>query len=155
MKLAFFSALFLLVSTIPTFGQANKSAEALTVRNYKDLPIVVENVNTNSFGITRDAIKTRTELRVRSSGLRPIEGDGTQWVYVQVNVVGVGYAIKVSFRRKVFWYRLDGSITSDIGSVWETGSTGTTTNAGYVMESLDQILDKFLNAYLKANQDSK
>ncbi|HLQ77337.1 MAG TPA: hypothetical protein VK210_08280 [Terriglobia bacterium] len=155
MKLTFVSALFLLVSTIPTLGQANKNAEALIVKNYKGLPVVVEDVNTSSVGITRDAIKNRAELRVRSAGLRPIEGDGTQWVYVRVNVVGAGFAINVSFRRKVFWYRLDGSITSDVGSVWETGTTGTTPNAGYVMETLDRVLDTFLNAYLKANQDSK
>jgi len=40
-------------------------------------------------------------------------------------------------------------------TTWHRALVGTVNRAATVLESLDELMDIFLNAYLKANQDEK
>src|SRR2546426_7929820 len=47
--------------------------EMLWVKDYKSLPIVIEDIPTNNIGVTKDAVQTKTELRLRQAGIRPLD----------------------------------------------------------------------------------
>ena len=149
----------------PVYGQGTTDIEAyvqhqeLSVSNYKVVPLLVEAVDSNNFGLTRDAVKTHAELRVRSVGLKPVDAAGSSehYLYVQIHVAGLAFNINMDFKRSAQWTMADGQKADGFAAVWRQGNiTGTHgQNAKYVLDALDQLLDHFLNAYLKANQDDK
>jgi hypothetical protein len=108
-------------------------------------------------GLTRDAVKTKTELRLRSVGLKPVDASATShFLYVHVYVTGGAFSIQVEFDRKVSWTLPNGEKVFGFAGVWNQPGAGTHGGSStYVLNNLDQTLDTFLNAYLKVNQDDK
>ena len=109
----------------------------------------------SSIGLTEDRIQTRVELRLRSAGLTPVSVSTAQlkpFLYVYVKVVSGTFNISVEYKRLVSFIKGDQQYEG-IGTMWVTGGTGTHGDkTAYIMNSLDSVLDKFLNEYLKANQ---
>jgi len=147
--------LLLLLISAPA-GAHTQSASGLETANYKYVTVLVEDVSADarSIGLTRDLIQTRVELRLRSAGLTPSK-DITKnrvFLYVQVNVQ------RDTFSTSVEYQRLVESPTGNrryryFATTWESASIGTHARSRvYIMNTLDQLLDEFLNEYLKANQ---
>ncbi len=146
--------LLLLISALA--GALTQSASGLETANYKYVTVLVEDVSADarSIGLTRDLIQTRVELRLRSAGLTPSK-DITKnrvFLYVQVNVQ------RDTFSTSVEYQRLVESPTGNrryryFATTWTSDNTGThARDTASLMNALDQNLDKFLSAYLKANQ---
>lgn len=128
----------------------------LLVVDYKNLPIVIESIQpNNTAGLTREMVKTRTELRLRSVGLKPIDATGADhYLYVTINVVGASFSVGVEFYRHAEWQLPDGTKGDGDVHTWGNGETGTHgRDPAFVLNSLDEVLDVFMNAYLKANQE--
>jgi hypothetical protein len=144
------------------------SKQELWVRNYKDLGLVVS-VSKNAL-LTEDAVRTKVELRLRQAGIRPVDllhtqpspgvletlfsaGQG-QTLYINVTLVRQAFSINLDFQRDVSWTLPDGTVNDSVTTTWtSSGTTGLHgSSSGYVMDALNEQLDEFLNAYLKANQ---
>jgi hypothetical protein len=82
-----------------------------------------------------------------------VDDKSLPYLYVNVKVTGDAFSIDISFKRVVY-YQVSGSMYSTYAATWSTGGTGVTGEGGetYIMDSLDQMLDSFLNEYLAANK---
>ena len=128
----------------------------LEVAQYRNLSFVSGDdlgPGAQSIGLTEDAIRDRVELRLRgaeiNSGRIPGRND---YLYVSVRVYGPAYKIYVSFLRPVMYFVGDREFES-IGTTWSTQLFGTHgDSAAFIIDSLDSLLDRFLNEYLGANQ---
>ena len=142
--------LLLLLVSAPAGAQTG-----LESANYKtvDLNIRLFASDTDRIGgLTIDMIQTRVELRLRSVGLRPVSvSHNRPYLRVQISVQGNSFDIDIDYVRLVT-YRIVGKAVSIVAVTWNKGGIGTAYDSAIVMSSLDQLLDTFLNAYLKANQ---
>ncbi len=126
----------------------------LETADYRNLPILIENMSEGAkdIGLTKNAVKTRVELRLLESNLRPMETSGLRpYFYVQVTVTGSGYSINVALSRMVY-FDAPPAFYGLIGQTWTRGSAGIHGgDSAYVLSSLDGLLDIFLRDYLMAN----
>jgi hypothetical protein len=147
--------LLLLLISAPASAQLSPESGLETV-NYKYVSVVIEGLpaDAGSIGLTKDRVQTRVELRLRSAGLTLGHNSAKNkvYLYVNVNVSGGTFATSIEYKRLVDFttgnrlYRL-------MATTWEFNIVGTHgRDAAYIMNGLDQYLDKFLNEYLKANQ---
>ena len=150
-------AILLLLLISAPVGAQTWTKSGLETANYKYVDVVIEKLKADEhrIGLTKDRIRTRVELRLRSAGLTP-GNDATKsdaHLYVQVTVSGNGFNIAAQYRRLVD-FTTGNRRYRGTAATWETGSTGThaRTGAAFIMNALDVTLDKFLNAYLKGNQ---
>ena len=154
----------LLILIILTFTHA-LSAQSLDrkidlwVTDYKNLSVGV-GIAQNEMGLTEETVRTRTELRLRESGIKPAaritdraQGHG---LYVFVNFVKSRpiYEITIKFTRVVQIVLPDKKIEPRLVTTWDTGYLGyvPTSDRAPILSALDELLDDFLNDYLKANQ---
>ena len=77
----------------------------------------------------------------------------TPYLHVLINIVGAAFHIRTDFRRFATWSIADGSLRN--GDARVRATTSKARSSAYILGSLDEALDKFINAYLKANQDTK
>ena len=150
----FLAAVLTILLVHPAFAQVDQEKINLWVKDYKNLPVTVV-IQANDIGMTEDAARTKTELRLRQAGIRPLKSDAfvDHRLIVYVRFSGPAFSIDVAFNRMAIWglpdqSRYSGGVqTWDVSTVGEHGSDGP-----YIIRALDEGLDKFLNAYLKANQ---
>jgi len=147
--------LLLLLISAPV-GAQTLSDSGLETANYKSVAVLVEGLSADAgrLGLTEDRIQARVELRLRSAGLTPGNdfSKNETSLYVNVNVGSSAYSVAVEYKRQVVF------ITGNrryryLATTWESASIETHARSRvYIMNALDQNLDKFLSAYLKANQ---
>ncbi len=148
--------LLLLLISAPAGAQI-ASESGLETANYKYIAVVVEDLHAGatSIGLTEDRIRTRVELRLRSAGLTPgnDSSKNATVLYVNINVQGDAFNIAVKYKRWVDFTTGDRRY-GYVATTWDADGAGTygTLGAAFIMNSLDGLLDEFLNAYLKANQ---
>ena len=146
--------LFALISA--PAGAQTWSDSGLETANYKYVAVVIEGLDADErrLGLTKDRIRNRVELRLRSAGLTPgtDSRENRTALYVNVNATKTAYIISVEYQRPVDFTTGNQQYRSLAGT-WQSSSVGTHVRSGAViMNTLDQHLDKFLNEYLKANQ---
>ena len=149
-------AILLLALISAPAGAQTLSDSGLETANYKYVAVVVRDLDAaaRGVGLTEDRIRTRVELRLRSAGLTP--GDDTKknktYLDVTVTVAGQAFVVLVAYKRLVSFITGNQQYKFN-GTTWNDGGTGTHgDSAAFIMNGLDQFLDKFLNEYLKANQ---
>ncbi len=149
-------AILLLLLISAPVGAQTMSVSGLETANYKFVDVVIENLSADarSIGLTRDHIQTRVELRLRSAGLTPRNELRKKTIlYVRITVVRDAYSVAVEYNRRVDFTTGNRRYRHNAAVTWFSGSTGTHgDNAAFIMNSLDGLLDEFLNAYLKVNQ---
>ena len=132
--------------------------QRLIVTDHKNLELLLEPIKENRAGITEEAIRARAELRMRSAGLKPYkqvgsEGTGARFLYVNLNISGADFNLALKFERVVYWVLPKDAIASAYAIIWERAVLGGHgDSSARILETLDGLLDQFLNAYLKANQ---
>src|SRR5216684_4214559 len=103
--------LFLMVAAIPARSQssatdaANEQAErdGLRVSDYKTVPVVVMEIEPNSAKITEDAVKTRTESRMKAAGLALVSDPNDRFLLISVHVEGAAFDVDIGFYRRASW----------------------------------------------------
>ena len=122
----------------------------------KPMQLVVESLpsGATALGLTRESLQAAAESRLRAARLyteAPEKAD-LAWLYVNVNVVGLGHNISVQYKKSV----TDAFGISGFAPTWEDGSTGTQgmTGASFILSGLAPLLDKFLAAYLRVNEEA-
>jgi hypothetical protein len=134
--------------------------ENLWIRNYRDVVVAIDVDDDGKLGITEDDVRTKVELRLRQASIRPhlssedwtkIGGNG--WVSVQVRTLGAAFSLDVIFMRDASWILPNSSPASHLSAVWSKGTVGVHGHdRAFVLSSVVDAMDHFLNAYLKANQ---
>jgi hypothetical protein len=146
--------LFALISA--PAGAQTWSDSGLETANYKYVAVVVEGLSADagSIGLTKERIRTRVELKLRSAGLTPSNdvNKNNAYLYVNIGVIRNAYNISVEYKRLV-------DFTTGNLRYQKMATTQNFSNAGmhgndaaYIMNVLNILLDRFLNEYLKVNQ---
>lgn len=149
--------IFVLANALPLTAQhVSGTAEvALAIDDYKNVEVLIGELKQNSAGLTEDVVRTRTELRLRTSGLKPVAPSTVNrpYLYVSVHVVGNAFNITIEFMRSASWVLPNQKGGVGYAATWYDIVLGTHGGSStYIVDALDELLDKFMNAYLKANQ---
>src|SRR5436309_1786120 len=126
--------------------------EQFSIVDYKNLGLSVETVEKNDLGLSTDRIHTRVELKFREANLTPreVKPPTNGFLEVRVGVLGAAFQIRMEFRRPATWTLPNGEIVRGFATTWVDGTFGTHgKDISYVLDALDEIMDAFLNAYLR------
>src|SRR5262249_2320246 len=99
-------------------------------------------------------VRTHTELRMRTAGLKPSDSSvAERYLYVDISVLRGVFDVQLSLIRDGHWSTPDNQVQSGFVIVWTKSIMGASSlGDAVILETLDKLLDVFLNAYLKANQ---
>lgn len=135
------------------FLRAKFSLNGLETSNYKNVSLLIESLTEDAekIGLTEERIKTKCELRLRQSGLNPSSDRRFEHLYVNISVVSQALNIRIDFKRPVL-FEVGKKRYRKMASTWCESITGTHgDNPEFIIQSLNELLDMFLNEYLKAN----
>ena len=137
--------------------------EALWVNEYRDLFCVIEGLSRDAkeIGLSKDLIRSKLDRELRAAGIRSWETlpeapmtAQDRLLYVNLNVVGDGWSLSVEFKRESYWKLPENQVGSDWVTVWNRGAAGTHSDrTSFVLDAVEVALERFLNEYLKANQE--
>ncbi len=119
--------------------------------NCEPVNLVVEGLDNDAkeIGLTTKRIRVTVESRLR--GARIYRENTYPYVYVNVIVVGAAFSIDVDFERMLV---RDGAghLGKWYATTWARSRTGTHGgNAGYILQSVAELIDEFINEYLRVN----
>ena len=135
----------------------------LEVADYRDVEVLIEELpqSIQDTGLTEGRIRTRLESRFTSVGLSPLnrrlDRSADHFLYVGFGGYGNAFDLNLAFVREVSYFLPNPTgerylAHYKFARTWPTGTIGTHSgNAGFILESLDEHLDKFVNEYLMAN----
>jgi hypothetical protein len=153
MVMAISILIIILIFQYKGYGQYSRTG--LEANNPKRLDILIEELTKEAYdiGLTTEKLRTKCELRLRQAGIEPIDSLGSStYLYLNCNIVGAAYNIFLSLNRRVKFEVGDKTYNKDACSTWTSGTTGTHGwNGNNLIGELDNLLDLFLNDYLKAN----
>jgi hypothetical protein len=153
--------LLFLVGAAPSVNSQKLGVnDKLAISDYKTLPLVIEDMpNGMRLNLTEEAVRNRIELRMRTAGLQPVQGSGPlplRYLYVNVSIsTGSAFVVSLQFQRYATWVIDSDKVGSGTVGMWGSGTVGAASSGDVVLEAVDKLVDGFLNAYLKANQDDK
>ena len=126
-----------------------------------NLTVEVLSDDARKVGLRESDIETAVRSRLR--GARIYDEKRIPTLYVNVNVVGLAFAIRVEFQRPVrvlnapYWIEaveMDPALVN-LASTWDTGSVGTHgRHDAYILSSVSRHVDKFIDEYLRVNADA-
>jgi hypothetical protein len=132
-----------------------------TLKGFHGVRVLVEGLKpeVEKYGLTKEAIQTDTELRLRQYGIKVLspEESGGSWLYINVNTVvqeGIpiaAIAVQVEFRQDVLLFR--DLKTRVMATTWDKGVVivGGASKLKDVRESVKDLVDAFINDYLAVN----
>ncbi|MCY3536197.1 MAG: hypothetical protein F4162_03245 [Synechococcus sp. SB0676_bin_10] len=99
---------------------------------------------------TQDAVRRAVTSRLRSARLFNDQEEDL-FLHVHVHVVGPAFSIGVELNKRLTDELYSG--LSFLAPSWQTSSTGTSGNgSSYIISSLGQALDRFIDEYLRVNE---
>ena len=100
--------------------------------------------------LTAAAIQAAVESRLRSARL--YDADAGPILYVNVNVVGLAYSLRLEYTKFLYDRVTD---DSRFATTWLITSTGTHgRNAAFILSGLAGHMDRFLVEYLRVNESA-
>jgi len=133
-------------------SKSTYSKSGLEVSDYKkvNLSFIAEGID--KINLKEERIKRTCELHLRQAGLEPIPfTSASEVLFVRVNVVGMAFDVRLQYYRSVF-FPVDNKLYSNFANTWERKFLGTHgLDSELIFRALDELLDDFLNEYLKAN----
>jgi hypothetical protein len=132
-----------------------------TLKGLHGVNVLVEELQPEAekYGLTKEAIQTDTELRLRQYGIKVLSPEEPliSWLYINVTTVvdeplGIAaVAVQVQFRQQVLLYR--NLKTRVIATTWRKDMVVRVgaTKLKDVRESVKDLVDKFINDYLAVN----
>jgi hypothetical protein len=130
------------------------SGNGLEKANPAQLNTMIEELpkEAEKIGLTQNKIQANCELKFRQHGIEPTDTTSRNtYLYVECNTVGNAFHIELQFERPIEFIA-EKKIFVMTGTTWTRGITGLHGGKSeYVTQMLNQLLDIFLNEYLKAN----
>jgi hypothetical protein len=150
-------AVSLILALAPGGGEcAQLSSNGLEAAS-TTVPLFIEQLSPGAekIGLSENRIQAQLELRLRQAGLTPadLKPADAFYAYIHIAVVGPAFQAAIHFGRHADFKDALGKEYRSLGAVtWTSSVIGTHgDDAGYVIQALDGLLDKFLSEYLKAN----
>lgn len=127
----------------------------IRTRRPKKIEYFIESLDDEAkeIGLIENRIATKIELKIRSIIIELVAESSDQdgWLYVNINVVHISFSIKVEYCR-ILYYLIGDQHYITTGTTWNNSTTGTHgNNSEYIIQSLGEEIDKFLNEFLKVN----
>ena len=114
--------------------------------------VVGLNKGETEINLTEEKIEAAVRSRLRSARLYAAEGSGVS-IIVLVDVLKIAFNIDVAFQK--FVSDVAFSEQFDFGTTWMTGGIGIHSyNANFILSSISQYIDEFLDEYLRVNADA-
>ena len=118
------------------------------------LKLVVERLSDGAADIdlTEDRIETLAESRLRAARL--YNAEAIPYLYIRVGVMkqGSAFTVDVSLNKAV---RDVTSSQFGLAETWTAGNFGLHgRDAGYILQSVSELLDRFILEYLRVNEDA-
>ena len=114
----------------------------------KPIALVVElkTNDTAKFDLKEERIETLFRSRLRAA--RIYTDYSSPWLYVNVTVAGSAFNISLFLRKFI-----TDSISDEKGfaTTWYQGTTGQSPDAGFILQSVSENTDKFIDEYLRVN----
>ena len=126
----------------------------MDVSDYPRVRVVIEKLDdeAENLGLTTAALSDRINKALRAGGLRPItEGYPDHYFYVNINVLKNSFNIEVSYHRKVN-YRAGDAERWTWATTWSKERIGTSQSADYVLKSVAEMVNTFVEEFAKANE---
>jgi hypothetical protein len=117
-----------------------------------EIRILVEDLTADAgnIGLAKAQIQARCELRLRQAGLNPTDG-GDRLLYVNLNVTGKGFNIRIAVGRPVQYATSKGTFLI-VAHTWDASTAGTHIGEGkFILSQLDLLLDQFIAEFFKVN----
>lgn len=153
MKLKKISLLFFLTFFFVSYLSSSRNC---LVNIGSKFSVVIEGLTEDAkkIGLTKERLRTVTELRLRKEGMiitGPSDDPDIPVVSVNVNVVNTAFNVELCIKELIEIQRKSSPVLC-IVVTWGVGRTGTHGNdSEFVVFSLSKCLDRFLNNYYKAN----
>ncbi|MCX6141968.1 MAG: hypothetical protein NTZ35_01990 [Ignavibacteriales bacterium] len=136
------------------------STSGLEIESIKAIPVYVCPLDdaTKDFGLTAERIRTKCDFKVRQMHLEPVDFKVTYppqpyQLMVSVQINRISFLVEIHFLRRVS-YKVGKRDFEMYATTWSQnifGSHGS--DSDYVLSALEAIMEEFLNAYVKANQN--
>jgi hypothetical protein len=152
---------FLVGISSPTVRAQDSESTRATLKGITAVYVVVEELRDSAkvLGLTKDAIRTDVELKLRLAGIRVVETTeewakltGSPFLYVNVNVLD-GSArvanVEVELDQDALLAR-NGEFASGV-TTWSAGGVLVNPDVQYIRDRIKDAVDKFLNAWLSVN----
>lgn len=160
----FFLCLVLVASLAANLGAEELTTEEETLVGIRELKVVVLGINegVTGTGLTEEDIRTIVELKLRLAGIKISDSNLVPGLVVILSAINVEvsennphlvYSFELSIHQDSILIR-DPSILVINGKTWDTGTTGITPKEDFkqkIKSTLNDLMDSFLNDYLKAN----
>lgn len=125
----------------------------LEMANSMKLSVIIECSDNSDpkVGLTEDLIRAKLELQLRRNGISPASEPTDGVLSIGLTTVGTAFSVHISFKRIVS-YSVDGHTYSAGADMWSQTILGThRRNNSFILKRTADLLDEFINAYLKAN----
>ena len=104
-----------------------------------------------TIGLTKDSIEVAVRSRLRAARLYTEDYAGA-WLYVNVGVVGRAFGIETKYQKMV---RDTATELEYTATTWDISTTGThSRNSSYILATVAKYADKFIDEYLRVNEDA-
>jgi hypothetical protein len=150
------SLLLCLGITFNTRPQSSIHSNGLKMSDYKKLGLDIEVVS--SYGTLLDLDRERVYLKCKSkfdqSGIKLIDPEQAEaTLRININIEDFAYHVGIYFSRIVTYSVKKKGDFQVYGITWNRSTTGThQESAGVIMLALDELLDNFIEEYVKTNQ---
>ena len=120
-----------------------------SLNNFK---ILVERINENSLGITREHIEDITYMALFANGIKPVKNNDN-FLYINITTTSMAFQISLEFQRTVFYLVNRKKYRNFTSATWVRGTTGTHGQKKmYITDALRELIDKFSIDYIKVNK---
>jgi hypothetical protein len=149
-ELAFRCIMLFAIAGLAPLLAADNEYSRRSLAGITALGVVVENLSSGAgkIGLTKNAIQTDVELKLRQAGIRV--GSELEFLYIAVTVTDDGHAayVGVELHQPV---KLAHDPIPTSGSTWSRGTLTTKPTAQEIRSVIKDEIDKFLNAWLSMN----
>jgi len=172
-KIIFILIISLFIHPLISYSQEGMTEELIKSRReplkgIKGVYVLIESLppDAKELGITKESMKTKTELNLRLAGIRVYSREdwrknpgAISTLYVNLNTVGFGtvkgaYAYNISFSLRDVAY-ITRSSRPDLVTTWSGSRLGVYNNKLDGLEAINKsfkvVIDIFLNDYLAVN----
>lgn len=136
-----------------------QSSVAATLKGINTVYVLVEDLPPGAkvLGLAKETIQTDVELKLRLAGIRVVTREesfrlpGAPYLYVNLNLADSAQngGASVELKQNVFLER-NGEFAYGVAT-WETGIVMRTPTAQFIRNSVKDMVDQFLNAWLSVN----
>lgn len=145
-----------LVFSFHSRAQSSIQPNGLEMLDYKKLGLDIEIISNYStlLSLDKERVYLKCKSKLDQSGIKLIDPEQAEaTLKVNINIEDFAYNVELDFSRIVSYSVKKKGDFQVNGITWNRGTTGThEESAGIIMLALDELLNNFLEEYVKTNQ---